>query len=51
MQFTSEELQAIYQLLGRVQIQGNEAKAVVLIQQKIEQLVTPKKEETSKPKE
>ncbi len=41
MQFTTEELQAIYQLLSRTNINGGEAKAVALLQQKIEGLLSP----------
>lgn len=52
MEFTKEEVQAIYQLLSRVSIQGNEAKTVAFLQQKIETILTPKvpvKGETDKP--
>lgn len=42
--FSPEELQAIYQLISRVNITGNEAKAVAVLQQKIEGLLAPKKE-------
>lgn len=38
--FTKEELQAIYQIMSRVQITGNEAKAVASMQLKIEQLLS-----------
>lgn len=38
-QFNFEELQAIYQLLSRVPIQGNEAKSVALILTKMEKLL------------
>lgn len=42
--FTQEELTALMQLMGRVQIQGNEAMAVAMLQQKIQGMLAPKEE-------
>jgi len=45
--FNQDELRAISNLLNRVQIQGNEATALAILQQKIAKLIKPeeKKEE------
>lgn len=52
MQFTQEELKNIGVLLQRVDLKGNEAMAVAVLQQKIAKLLTPEEAPTSnEPKE
>lgn len=53
MEFNQEELKNLALLLQRVDIKGNEALPVVLLQQKIAKLLTPeesKKDDKGEPK-
>lgn len=43
--FTNEELKNLQVFLGRVQLTGSEALVLVLLQQKIMELLTPKSDE------
>lgn len=52
MQFTQEELRALQAFLQRVQLQGNEAMTLAILQQKVAGLIKPQETKIEeKPKE